>query len=257
MLKNKFLITIFLIFIALSSLGSTVIIYKNKSLFKNFLIKIKKNDLNTNKKINGKEISKNIIDGKYILFFRHTNREKWQDVHTYDTLENNKLLNGEDQEYADAVCLSERGKIHAQSIGTILKGLNVTFSEVISSSSCRARQTAQLIAGRIDEINSNFLFYGPFDENKSDFEKRLIKDLKSLNMIDNKNIFISGHNSTITSNIFDEIKINIDDYSLEEGGFFVIHKKDDKLVLLYKFNNFQEFNNLNVKIKIFKRRIDN
>ena len=256
-LNNK-LITILLFFFSFLLIVSSIItIYQNKNLFKNLLIKTQSTHDKKDQEDKIRLIINNISKGKYILFFRHTNRERWQDVHTYDSIEINKMIKGENQEFKNAVCLSEKGKIHARVIGNIIRDLKIPFSEVISSPSCRARQTAKFMFGKIDKINSNFLFHGPFDEKKQDYESKLKKELKLLKMSKNKNIIISGHNSTISSNIFDIIKIKDDNYFLEEGGFFVIEKKNDQLILIHKFINFQVFNKFNTKRKIYKETLNN
>ena len=257
LLNNKLIIILLFFILSLSIISSIITIYQNQNIFKNFLIKTQSEQNKKDEEDKIRLIINNIIKGKYILFFRHTHRERWQDVQTYDSLENNKMLQGESQEFKNAVCLSDKGKIHAKTIGIIMRDTNIPFSEVISSSSCRARQTAKFMFGKIDKINKNFMHYGTFNEKKVDYEKKLKKELKLLKMSKNKNIFISGHNSTITPNIFDVIKIADSDYSLDEGGFFVIEKKNDQLILVHKFINFQAFNKLNVKRKIYKKIINN
>ena len=76
--------------------------------------------------------AKKILDGGYILHFRHAERDKWIDVQMYDVLESDvhdKGLNqsrmAENDYFKDAVCLNERGLIQAKAIGELL--LDIKF----------------------------------------------------------------------------------------------------------------------------------
>ena len=185
-------------------------------------------------------IANKIISGGYILFFRHAEREKWIDVTMYDYLESNKDRFGENEDYERAVCLSDRGKIQAKTMGEIFRDISVPIETVITSPSCRARQTANLVFGGYDQINDLYLNRGPFYEDEKDVMNTIKKELTKLNVPQNKNIIISGHNGVIDRQVLDEIKNDIT-FTLEEGGFYVIENKDGKLILLNKFHNFQDF----------------
>ena len=49
------------------------------------------------------ELAKKIINGGYILFFRHAERERWIDVQMYDATEINKKLLAENTYFKNAV----------------------------------------------------------------------------------------------------------------------------------------------------------
>ena len=66
-------------------------------------------------------------------------------------------------------------------MGDNLKMINIPIEKVYTSPSCRARQTADLV------------FEG-YDEN-------LKKELLKINIPDNKNVIINGHNSVINEKI--------------------------------------------------------
>ena len=70
--------------------------------------------------------------------------------------------------------------------------------------------------------------------------KNIREELSKLNVSENKNIVISGHNGVIDQRIFDDVKSDTT-FCLEEGGFYVIKNLDGKLVLLDKFHSFQDF----------------
>ena len=74
--------------------------------------------------------SKEILNGGYILHFRHAERDKWIDVQMYDSLESDLHQNGNDKSrfaeydyFKNATCLNERGKIQAKAIGEHLKNI--------------------------------------------------------------------------------------------------------------------------------------
>ena len=56
------------------------------------------------------------------------------------------------------------------------------------------------------------------------------------------------HNSVIRKEMFDNANGIGGNLYLEEGGFYVISKKEDKLVLEHEFNNFAYF------VKVFYPR---
>ena len=105
--------------------------------------------------------AREILNGGYILFFRHAERDKWLDVKMFDAIEaginnNGNILReqrfGENDYFGDAVCLNKRGKIQAKGMNEIIEFSRLPIGNIISSPSCRARQTAELVFGRY-EIN--------------------------------------------------------------------------------------------------------
>ena len=71
-----------------------------------------------------------ILEGGFILHFRHAERDKWIDVQMYDALESDVHQNGENESryaendyFAQAVCLNDRGKIQATAIGEHLANI--------------------------------------------------------------------------------------------------------------------------------------
>jgi len=188
-----------------------------------------------------KKLAKDILNGGYILLFRHAEREKWIDVQMYDAIEVNKNLKAEDSYFINAVCLSSRGLVQARMMGEIIKDLKVPIHRVITSPSCRARQTAELAFGGYDEIKNIFLHKGPFNQKSKEFQMKVKKQLLSYVPPKNSNIIISAHNSVIFNDIFDEREKDIIDI-LEESGFYVIKNINNKLILIDKFHSFHKFN---------------
>ena len=238
-----------ILFFIIIFLSSLINLYEKKNKIVNWL-KNKANPQTQTYDQNKKrhyELAKDIINGGYILFFRHAEREKWIDVKKYDAMEMLYDLRAEDEYFSKAVCLSDRGLIQAKAIGKIIKELKLPYHIVVSSPSCRARQTAELAFGGHDDIKNTFMHYGPFYENEDKFAKRVKEEILKIKTKKNSNIIISAHNGVVRSKkIFDEIenKVNFSNIKgkfMEEGGFIVMKKEKDKLIFVDLFFSFHKF----------------
>ena len=177
--KNFVNITIIFLLLVIV-INSSLLIYMER---KRIIDKVSKIIFNYSDKEKKKqkefELAQEILKGGYILFIRHAERykaEPFQAVQTYDAYElNNKIL-AENSFFSKMVCLNEEGKMQGKLIGEIFKDLGVPISQVISSPSCRARQTAMLAFGKIDKIYNSLLHTGPFNENSSDLLKNIKKN---------------------------------------------------------------------------------
>ena len=193
-----------------------------------------------------------LMEGGYILHFRHAERDKWIDVVNYDSLDSHVHDKGKDQTrypendyFSAAVCLNKRGNVQAKVMAEHLNHINFPIGYVISSTSCRARQTADIVFGGFDEMKTILVHKGPYKEN----EKKRILQLKnlylSLPVIEGKNTIVSAHNSVVNKEMFEnntsEFENESKELSLEEGGFFVISKKNGKLKLEHMFYVFSKF----------------
>ncbi len=194
-----------------------------------------------------------IIQGGYILHFRHAEREKWIDVQMYDALESDlhdKGKNGsrfaENDYFKKAVCLNSRGKIQARAMGEHLKNIGLPIGHVASSVSCRARQTAELAFGKYDTMHRILVHDGPYLEEKPQRLKNLKNFYLNLPLSKEKNTIVSSHNSVAVCEMFENCKDK--KLELEEGGFYIISIKENKLYLDHEFHNYNEFN------KIFYKR---
>ena len=241
--------------LTLVTISSLIYIYNQKT----FIVKLfypkyegyQNNNNDGSKK--DKEVAKKLLKGGYILHFRHAEREKWIDVAMYDSLESDLHNNGINQSrYAEndyfkkAVCLNSRGEIQAKAIGEHLKNIKFPIGYVISSPSCRARQTAELAFNGYDNLERNLVHTGPYSENKLERINKLKNLYNNLKIINGKNTIVSAHNGVITYKLFENS--NDPDLSLEEGGFYVISRKNNKLYLEHEYNNFNDF------IKLFFKR---
>lgn len=245
--QKKYFLIIFSLCLIVITLSSLVNIYKNKQNFKRFFNKL---STSMNLKSNYVEYDKQkyelanqiISEGGYILHFRHAHREKWIDVAMYDSVEINEKRRAENEYFKNAVCLSSMGMIQAKMMGEIWSSLNVPVSQVISSPSCRARQTAEIVFGGYTLEKSILLHKGPYRENFKEFRKKLKEFYLNLETTEGSNIIVSAHNGLIEQKLFDKIINMPNEWSLEEGGFYVFKKIDNKLIYIDKFNNFQYFN---------------
>ena len=197
-----------------------------------------------------KKWAEKLLKGGYILHFRHAERDKWIDVQMYDALESdvhdkgiNQSRMAEEDYFGDAVCLNERGLIQAKAMGELLAWINLPIGFVISSPSCRARQTANLAFDGYDQLKRILVHDGPYLEKKKDRINKLKDFYLKLPTEKNKNTIISSHNSVIQKEMFDEVKLIgfNKKFKLEEGGFFIISNENNRLVLEYKFHNFKNF----------------
>lgn len=194
--------------------------------------------------------AKEVMNGGYILHFRHAERDKWIDVQMYDALESdvhnnglNKSRHAEKSYFNKAVCLNERGKVQAEAIGETIKHIKLPIGDVHSSVSCRARQTADLAFGGYDNLHRILVHKGPYNEVESVRVDKL-KDLYlSFRIANGKNTIVSAHNSVINCGMFINDKCP-SDLSLEEGGFYVIGKTKEGLVFEHEFHNFILFSKI-------------
>ena len=235
--------------LALITLSSIVYLYeiREKIYFKisSIIEGIKTNNYNVSAA--DRYWGKEILNGGYILHFRHAERDKWIDVQMYDALESDLHDNGKDQSryaendyFANAVCLNERGKIQAKAMGEHIRNIGLPISYVASSVSCRARQTASLAFDGYDSQHRLLVHSGPYNESYSD----RANDLKHFYVtlpVDHDpkaNVIVSAHNSVVRKEMFENAP---SDLSLEEGGFYVISNRDGKLYLEHEFHNFRLF----------------
>ena len=148
---------------------------------KNLLINSKQENTKffNNQKIFYGQIKYLMVAIYYILDIQS---EKLPNLKAFDGLEYLKKYKAEETYFADRSCLNQNGKSEAKLIGEYFKFYNINYSEVISSPSCRARQTAILALNQIDKISNLFMYISPFVQN---IEKdNAIKNLKQNKIIE-------------------------------------------------------------------------
>lgn len=246
----KYLFGISFLMLIVILFTSIVDLYEKKEKILSFL---KKNLIVTSEDYSSNEDNvywaNEIMNGGYILHFRHAERDKWIDVQMYDALESDVHKNGlddsryaENDYFAQAVCLNDRGKVQAKAMGESLKHIGLPIGKVISSVSCRARQTAELSFGGYDELKRILVHKGPYLEDEEGRIKKLVDLYQNLEIENGKNVIVSAHNSVIDCKMFINNKCPQHILDLEEGGFYVISKTEEGLKFEYEFHNFRFFN---------------
>lgn len=182
-----------------------------------------------------------IKDGGLILLFRHSEREKWKNtVEGFDAYELYNNYNARELSWYKATCLTEKGIEESKLIKEAFDHANIKISEVVTSPSCRARETAIYGFGKIDKTFSGLLHYSAFHpQDRKKIGNELKKAVMELSLEQNKNIILSAHNKVISHhNFIDEMNV---DEGLEESGFYIIEKKENKLIVPYKFRVIKDF----------------
>ncbi len=254
--KNKILYIIGLIIIFPIFLNSILEIYEKREKIVKKLFNFQKGSLSEDQ-INKNRIfwANEIKKGGYILLFRHAQREKWTDVTGFDAYELSNKLNAENETFSRATCLTNRGIEEAKLIGKIFKQEGILISEVISSPSCRAKQTAIYAFNKIDLISNSLLHHSAWHyEQRAQVAKELKKLINQIKIKNNHNVILSGHNNTLIyakEIVVDKNEIGSwKDLNREEPGFLVLKKVDEKLIAKYKFNTFSDFVNSLIKFEI-------
>lgn len=233
---QKIILGLAILLVSISSL--TYLVRQREYITRNFK-SITGNDYGKSEK--DKFWAKEILSGGYILFFRHAERDRWIDVYMYDALESelldkssNSFRFAENEYFEGAVCLNKRGKIQAKAMGEVIKYSKLPIGYVVSSPSCRARQTSDLVFGGYDKLEKKFVHEGPYTE-VGDRSAELKNYIINLPKSKGKNVMISAHNGVIGAHLFPG------DKSLEEGGFYVLSVNNNKLVIEHEFHNFNSF----------------
>lgn len=243
--QSKILNILFFLSILLITFSSIVYLYESREKIKSVLPNI--SNASSQYDLSAEDIfwAKEILNGGYILHFRHAEREKWIDVQMYDSIESDLHENGENESrYAEndyfhkAVCLNERGLVQAKAIGESISHIGLPIGLRVSSVSCRSRQTAELSFGGYDSLHRLLVHKGPYNEKYMDRMSELKKFYKELPIYPQTNTIVSAHNGVVGCKMFINASCGLD---LEEGGFYIISQKDDGLYLEHEFHYYNNF----------------
>ena len=251
MKKNKINLFIFLI-----SISSLIIIFMLGGYLMNKRIFPFNNDGLLRKIYTSENLEKHeywvnkIKNGGYILFFRHAQREKWNDIVTaYDAHELKNGIDARGSWFERAVCLTPRGIKDARLIGIVFRHSGIKINKIFSSPSCRSRETAMYAFNRIDLYDPSILH--PTAINNKEFQIMAEKLRKLILNMENKegyNNIISGHSNTLDKYytlILD--KNNLPParqmMDIREGGFHVLEvdKENNKIYYRHLFREFRDF----------------
>ena len=184
--------------------------------------------------------------GGYIVHFRHAQREQWNDVFAFDAYELLKGVDASKSSFSKATCLTDQGKEEAKLLGKVFRLTYVIFNKVITSPSCRARQTSMLAFKKIDRISNSLLHRSAIAKvQHEEFDLELRKLLLGLEPKPNANIALVGHVSTLVhsgNTVLDKDEfssVNVE--SRDPTGFVILEKVGGKIYARYVFKSMKDF----------------
>ena len=184
----------------------------------------------------------NLKKGGYILYFRHADREKWPEVEAFDLYEfASGTKDASETSFKRAVCLSDQGVEEAKLIGKVFQLAKIPTGRIVSSPSCRAKQTAVLAFGKYDAIDSSIQFSRHVIEARAKVSgDSLMKLLLNVEILPGTNTVISGHSVNL-----DRARgvdgADADSPGLQETGFYVLERKSgNKLALVFSFKSLHD-----------------
>lgn len=188
---------------------------------------------------------KKVVEGGYILHFRHANREKWIDVTAFDAIELLKNYTPDTVPFKRATCLTEQGVHEAQLMGAVFEAARAPVETIISSPSCRSQQTAQHAFGRIDMISNSLLHRTaiPVRQHLA-FNTALRTLILNSQPAKGKNTILSGHAGTLRLDSGIVIDRNETGEGLDERdetGFVVLEVVGDQIIARHKYRSIMHF----------------
>jgi broad specificity phosphatase PhoE len=191
--------------------------------------------------------------GGYLLYVRHAQREKWEDVTGFDMVELATQADGLQTSYKKAVCLTDRGIEESKLIGEVFRLAEVKVDKVVSSPSCRARQTAMHAFGRVDAIANSLLHRSAvMRDQHEEFARDLRRIMETLEPKPGSNVVLSAHAGTFR---FDKgILIDKDETGDPDGrletGIVVLEKAGGQLIARHKFLSIRHLANATIKLPL-------
>lgn len=227
--------------------------------FKNQLLQTKSVEKKENVQIDKDELySRKIVGGGYILHFRHGNRKRYittpqtpeTDVTGFDGISLAMNIDERRHSFGELTCLTPEGANEAKLVKLVFDHVGIRVQKVLSSPSCRARQTALYAFGNEGEIVNSLLHNTAMPKQmRVEAGLNLKNKLLSLEVEAGKNIVLSGHNGTLNEVIIDINEAgNLD--ARDDTGFTVIEKVDGKLIARHTFKRFRDFSTEAVHIRL-------
>ena len=187
-----------------------------------------------------------IKKGGYVLHFRHGQREKWDTVTAYDAYEIINNIDARNSSFYRATCLTKRGIEDAKLISKVLEHAEIPIGKIISSPSCRAKETAIFAFGKVDQYDTSILHATAVDPDEWDFMAERYKNLLLDNASKNYNLIISGHGNTVDkyyTRIFEkkDLPPSRKISNILEAGFYVFKVENGKIFYKHKFYSLRNF----------------
>jgi hypothetical protein len=191
--------------------------------------------------------------GGYILFFRHAHREKWPENSTFDAIEIATGAAGESASYRKGVCLSDQGVEEAKIIGEVFRLAGIRIGQVLSSPSCRARQTALMAFGKIDAVNASLLHRNAIRKDQHrEFALALRKTIDGVVIAPGTNAALSGHSEVFKYDkelLIDRNETGGNPDERAETGFVVLEKVGAQLIARHTFRSIGQFTHAAIRLK--------
>ena len=200
--------------------------------------------------------AKKIVGGGYILHFRHAQREKWDHSAAFDAWELAQNIDASKSSFSRATCLTAQGVEEAKLIGNVFGLSGVKVAKVISSPSCRARQTAEYAFGNDYEQSNSLLNRSAImPGQRAAFAQSLRRLLMSVEVPEGSNVVLTGHGATLE---WDEKAVIDQDKTgkrrdRKETGFFVLERSGDRIIAHYKFTSIKEFANAVIELPVERK----
>ncbi len=153
-----------------------------------------------------------------------------------------------------AVCLTEQGVEEAKLMKDVFRIAEIKIDQVITSPSCRARQTADHAFGRIDAI-ANVLLHrtAVMRDQHEEFARETRRMIDRLEPKAGSNIALSANAGTFRFDkeiLIDENETGGDPDGRKETGFVVLEKVDGKLIARHKFVSIRHVANATIKLPL-------
>ncbi len=193
-------------------------------------------------------------DREFVLWFRHGEREKWTGTVTvFDYFD---VTKGDSypKAWRPAVCLTSKGISESQLVGATFRELGIIPSKIITSPSCRAKETATEAFGGYDEEWREVLHATAISaKQQRTFAESLRERISTVFQSSaNKSgpVIVTGHGNTLpyySSRLFVTSKVK--NWDVSELGFVVIEITPDGLVAQHSFVEFYTFANALLEYK--------
>lgn len=157
-------------------------------------------------------------NGGYLIFLRHAERE--EGIAGIELIDLAEHVEGMDRPPEDLPghCLTEAGRHGARVLGQMLNKLDIDIARVYSSPICRARQTAQLAFGRVDEEVEvlSFVHHNYADIGRQEQHGRRLREFMSDSLRPEGNVVMAAHGNMLAT-------LGLESDNLEELGFLVFN----------------------------------
>jgi len=197
--------------------------------------------------------AKKVVAGGYILHFRHAQREKWYDSAAFDAYELANNINAAGSSFSKATCLTPQGVEEAKLVGNVFRLVGAKVSAVYSSPSCRGWQTALHAFGSDYKIvNSLLNRTAIIPEQRAEFAKDLRSLLMNVEVKPGSNVVLTGHGATLEWDgkaVIDEDNTS-KRRNRHETGFFVLERKDGRIIAQHKFASIKDFANVLIELPV-------